>query len=85
VNIWRGHIYLAMAVVFVFGAALSGFLGFSADERWNGAAKLLLYAIGATCIIGALVTTALSYALWVPKWERDERRSGRFPGEERER
>lgn len=84
-NVWRGQTYLAIAVLFVLGAVLNGLLGYMAGEGLNGAAKALLYAFAGICVVGALVSSALSYAQWVPKWERDRRLAGEVPGERKER
>jgi hypothetical protein len=83
VNVWRGQMYLAMAVAFSIGAVFNGFLGFVAGEGWNGSAKILLYVFAGFCVIGALTCAAMSYAMWVPRWERDKRLAGKVPGERR--
>jgi hypothetical protein len=41
----------------------------------------LLFIVGALAAIAGLTFCALGYVYWVPKWERDERRTGRVPGE----
>jgi heme/copper-type cytochrome/quinol oxidase subunit 4 len=85
-SLYRGQMLAAAAICFGTTAVLCVFLYFMllrdySDELW----LLLLLIAGMSATVVALVTAAMAYALWVPAWERIEKRSGHTPGEERKK
>ena len=83
-NIWRGHILLVIALVSgLFGAAaVIGYFYLLRALPGNDAV-FLVFMIGCVLVILSLTSGALAYGNWVPKWERDEKRTGHIPGDER--
>lgn len=67
-----GFIILAVAALVTYG--LSG-------KRIDEPGIFLLFVIGLLAMIAGLTFCALGYVHWVPKWERDEKRTGQVLGE----
>lgn len=83
-NIWKGHILAGVAVVFGLVAVASFYAYFGTlRSQQSEVLTFLVFILGCIGFIGGLTSAALSYAEWVPKWERDERRTGKVPGERR--
>lgn len=69
-----GALFIALAIVCLVGYGLSG-------QRVNEPGIFLLFVAGCLATIAGLTLLALGYTHWVPKWEREERRTGHIPGE----
>lgn len=83
-NLYRGHILLALSVCFGLVATVDVLLFFLVLEAdMNDWRAFALFLIGALSAIVCLTTAAISYAQWVPEWERQEKRTGHIPGEGR--
>jgi ABC-type amino acid transport system permease subunit len=78
--LWRGHVYAVAAVASVIAGLLALIASFRMGNH-EDLAWLLVVGIAFLCGVATLVFAALAYSLWIPKWERDERRTGRAPGE----
>jgi hypothetical protein len=84
--LYRGQILLALAVGFVGVGALDLWLYFGPlVYRQDHLEVFLLLIGGAFSIILGLVLFAMSAVAWVPKWERDEKRTGHIPGDGRKK
>lgn len=82
-SLFRGQI-MAIAA-FCFGALSAAllYLYFAAFKRLGDWASLMTFGAACLCFIAAMLLAAWSYMYWVPKWERDEKRTGRVPGEKK--
>lgn len=81
-SLYRGPIY-AGAATLVGILAVVGIVWYfrfhSYDDAWFSLLVLFVSMLGG---IASLLLIALSYIHWMPKWERDEKRTGHIPGEE---
>ena|SRR5688572_197496 len=80
ISLYRGHILLGISLVCAAIGFVAGYRVFyvgGVTGWWEFI--LLVTAMGSTIVAGVLF--AFSYTMWVPKWERDEKRSGLLPGE----
>jgi uncharacterized membrane protein len=85
-NLYRGHWLLATSVVFgVIGIGLLIWYFRSLGGNPGSVLVFLIFVAACLCAIVSLTTAALSYAQWVPKWERDEKRTGHVLGDERKK
>jgi uncharacterized membrane protein len=81
-NLWRGHIYLGVSIASGL-IAMALVLVYFYNLRLNSGSLwlFLVFVAAALLAVVCLTTAALSYAQWVPKWERDEKRTGHILGE----
>lgn len=85
-NLYRGQILLVLAVGFVGVGALDLWLYFGPlVYRQDRVEVFLLLIGGALSLILGLLLFAMSYVAWVPRWEREEKRTGHIPGDGIER
>jgi uncharacterized membrane protein len=83
IAMYRGHILLGISVLF-------GLLGFASGYQVfyiggvTGWWEFILLMTAMFSWIVCLLAFAFAYTMWVPKWERDERRTGRVPGDGKE-
>jgi hypothetical protein len=83
-NLYKSPVYALLAACCSIAAAALLVVSFRLSAE-NGSGDFLAFMaiIGAmVSIICALVFVALAYVNWVPRWERDEKKTGRFPGDE---
>jgi hypothetical protein len=79
VSLYRGHILAVVAAILVIIASILTIMlmadAFPADD--------MVWVIILTSVAwqGAIILGPVSYMLWVPKWEREEKITGRFPGD----
>lgn len=83
IRLYRGQIFLALAVVFVLLGGLAGWQ--YANSPRGDLFSMVWFGLACASAIGALVGISFAYTEWVPKWERIEKRTGRMPGEERKK
>ena len=79
-SLYRGPIYAGCAVLVGILSTLGIIWYFRSpsSDGWFGLLVLFMSMLGG---IAALLLVALSYMHWMPKWERDEKRTGHIPGE----
>lgn len=83
VNLYRGQVYAALAVFFLaFGIA--AIYTFTTIRDHSDPSTLIVLIVGMIAVITGAVIGALAYVSWLPKWERDEKRSGKGPGQNKE-
>jgi high-affinity Fe2+/Pb2+ permease len=80
IRLYRGQIYAGAAVILGIVAFAIGYHVLSLGGV-SGLWEFFLVMTGAAAVIMGLVLCALAYVWWVPKWERDEKRTGHVPGE----
>lgn len=84
IRLYRGHIYAGLAVALTLLGFIAGIQVFYMGGV-TGFAEFALLMIWMFTSIAALVFAALAYVNWVPKWERDEKRTGHVLGDPKER
>lgn len=80
-NLYRGQIMLAIAAVLCVMSVACVIGYFRSGQNMDNPLVFLLFAIGCLTFIVAATLGALAYTHWVPKWERDEKRTGHVLGE----
>lgn len=80
IRLYRGHIYAGAAVTLTLLGFIVGVQVFYMGGI-RGLFEFSLLIAWAFSVIAALVFAALAYVNWVPKWERDEKRTGHILGE----
>lgn len=79
--LYRGQIMAVAAVLFGALGLLLGYIYVSTPVRLGDLGALLIFSAACISVILALLLAAWSYMYWVPKWERDEKRTGKVPGD----
>lgn len=77
-RLWFGHIMAAV------GGALLGFC-LGAVFVWILTGEVAFVYVALALFVLAAIATAIGLQTKLPKWERDEIRTGRIPGEKEER
>jgi hypothetical protein len=85
IGLYRGQVYTVIAIVFGLIALASFWLVMQNDAGMNEIGWFLVMCTGCFASIIALTFAAFAYAMWVPKWERDEKRLGKVLGDERKK
>lgn len=84
-SLYRGQVYMGLALLFGVVAIGSFLIVMLNDPRMAELGWFALMCLACVSAICALVFTAFAYTLWVPKWERDEKRTGHVLGDERKK
>lgn len=85
-NLYRGHWLLGLGVGFgILGMGLVIAYFYLLSGNPGSMWVFLIFMAGCACVIAGLTMAALSYGYWVPKWERDEKRTGHVLGDERKK
>lgn len=79
IRLYRGQICLGIAVAFAILAGVAAWQYAVTDRGDVG--SMVWFGLACTGAVGTLVSVSFAYTEWVPKWERDEKRTGKFPGE----
>lgn len=77
--IYRGQWLLGFAVMFFVVALV---VAFTMPSLASTLVQLIWTLSWVMSIVCSLVFVALADRWWVPKWEREEKRTGRQPGDE---
>jgi hypothetical protein len=79
IALYRGHLIAALAIIMaIIGLSLTLHLvlGPTPDGSSVGTIILTFLSYQAAIILGPV-----AYIFWVPQWEREEKITGRFPGD----
>lgn len=81
-NVHAGIALTVVAVSFGIVAGACGWMYFALVPRYSGNGFVfLLFVVACLGAIVSLTCAALAYSNWPPQWEREEKRTGRVPGE----
>lgn len=80
IRLYRGQVYAGLAVILFLCGFAAGYQVFVLGGV-NGLWELFLLGVAMFSNIAGLVLLAFAYVKWVPKWERDEKRTGHVIGD----